>query len=180
MKRTVWLWSLFGFAISSLLGTLLHFLYEWTGESVFVAPFSGVNESTFEHMKLLFWPMLAYTVFQSFFFRSYEGFACIKLRSVLIGLSLIPILFYTFSGAFGESPDWLNITFFFLAAGLGYFVEGLLFKKEFSIPLSFIPIGILLTVAVMFAVFTFSPPRLPLFQDPLTGGYGLLPSIIPY
>ena len=54
MKRTVWLWELFGFATASLGGTLLHFLYDLTGGSVLVAPFSGVNESTFEHVKLLF------------------------------------------------------------------------------------------------------------------------------
>ena len=68
MKRTVWLWQLFGFAVTSLLGTVLHFLYEWLGEAVWIAPFSGVNESTWEHMKLLFWPMLAFAAFERLFF----------------------------------------------------------------------------------------------------------------
>ena len=179
MKKNLLLWQFGGLTFATALGTILHFLYDWTGATL-VAPISAVNESTWEHMKILFFPMLIFAYIQSFFFKDYKGFWWVKLIGTLVGVCAIPILFYTFSGAFGESPDWLNITFFFLAAGLGYFVEGLLFKKEFSIPLSFIPIGILLTVAVMFAVFTFSPPRLPLFQDPLTGGYGLLPSIIPY
>ena len=59
MKRSLTLWQFFGFAFTSLLGTLLHFLYEWTGKSPLVAPFSGVNESTWEHMKLLYVGMLA-------------------------------------------------------------------------------------------------------------------------
>ena len=54
MKRTVWLWELVGLAYVSLVGTVLHFLYDWLGGAVWVAPFSGVNESTWEHMKLLF------------------------------------------------------------------------------------------------------------------------------
>ena len=51
MRSSVWLWKLVGFAFTSLFGTLLHFLYEWLGEPLWITPFSGVNESTFEHMK---------------------------------------------------------------------------------------------------------------------------------
>ena len=74
MKRSIGLWQLMGFAVTSLLGTVLHFLYDWLGGAVWVAPFSGVNESTWEHMKLLFWPMLFYATVQSFFFRERQDF----------------------------------------------------------------------------------------------------------
>ena len=70
MKKSIGLWQLCGFAVTSLVGTVLHFLYDWLGESVLVAPFSGVNESTWEHMKLLFWPMLIFALFQSFSFKT--------------------------------------------------------------------------------------------------------------
>ena len=90
MKRTVWLWQLFGFAVTTLGGTLLHFVYEWTN-SLWVSPFSGVNESTWEHMKLLFWPMLIFAIFESFFFKDYESFWCIKLKGILLGLGSIPL-----------------------------------------------------------------------------------------
>ena len=60
MKRSIGLWELMGFALTSLFGTVLHFLYDLLGGAAWVAPFSGVNESTWEHMKLLFWPMLAF------------------------------------------------------------------------------------------------------------------------
>ena len=68
MKKSIVLWQLAGFAVTSFAGTILHFLYDWTGESLLVAPFSGINESTWEHMKLLFWPMFVYAIAQSFFF----------------------------------------------------------------------------------------------------------------
>ena len=73
MNNKIGLWQFFGFALTSVGGTLLHFLYEWTGESKIAALFSGVNESTWEHMKLLFWPMLLYAIVQSFFFKD-RGF----------------------------------------------------------------------------------------------------------
>ena len=51
------LWQKIGFFFTVVFGVLLHFLYEWSYNSVWIAPFSGVNESTWEHMKLLFFPM---------------------------------------------------------------------------------------------------------------------------
>ena len=174
MKRSIGLWQLWGFAVTSLGGTILHFLYDRTGEALLTAPFSGVNESTWEHMKLLFWPMFLYAVVQSFFFRDRNDFWCIKLRGTLIGLSLIPVLFYTYNGAFGKTPDWLNISFFFLSAALAYFVEYLLFSNNFTLRYSWLAFLCLLMVAFLFVIFTFYPPKFPLFQDSLTGQYGVI------
>ena len=74
MDRSVRLWQLFGFGVTALGGTLLHFLYDWLGGALWVTPFSGVNESTWEHMKLLFWPMLLFAVVQSRAFRDRKDF----------------------------------------------------------------------------------------------------------
>ena len=78
MKRDISLWQLGGFSFTALAGTLLHFLYDLTGESVLAAPFSGVNESTWEHMKLLYFPLLIFALIQSRFFKERKGFWCIK------------------------------------------------------------------------------------------------------
>ena len=173
MKRSIGLWQLLGFAITSFLGTVLHFLYDRTGEAVWVAPFSGVNESTWEHMKLLFWPMLLFAIVQSRLFPDRKNFWCVKLRGILLGLALIPILFYTYNGVIGKSPDWLNITIFFVSAALAYLFETKLFwsKKQCGIPPKW-AFGILLGIAFLFVLFTFRTPELGIFRDPLTGLYG--------
>lgn len=174
MKRSIGLWQLWGFAVTSFAGTVLHFLYEWLGEAVWIAPFSGVNESTWEHMKLLFWPMLLFAVLQSFFFRDREDFWCIKLCGTLLGLVLIPVLFYTYNGVVGKSPDWLNIAIFFIAAAIAYLFEWWLFKSEkMSGEHSKWAIGILVAIALLFVVFTFATPKINIFQDPLTQSYGI-------
>ena len=46
-------WQISGFIFTGVFGVLLHFLYGWTGENVLVALFSAVNESVWEHMKLV-------------------------------------------------------------------------------------------------------------------------------
>ena len=173
MKRSIGLWQLFGFAVTSLLGTLLHFSYEWLNEASWIAPFSGVNESTWEHMKLLFWPMLFYALFERLFFRSHENFWCIKLRGTLLGLVLIPVLFYTYNGAIGKSPDWLNIGIYFAAAALAFLAETRLFRKAaLTLRRPWVAAAALALIGALFVIFTFVPPKIPLFRDPLTGGYG--------
>ena len=174
MKKSIWLWQLVGFSTTSFFGTLLHFLYEWLNESVWIASFSGVNESTWEHMKLLFWPMMIFAVMQSFFFRERDDFWCVKLRGILLGLLLIPLLFYTYNGVIGKSPDWLNIAIFFVSAATAYIYETRLFNSEKMLCKSpKIAIAVLSAIALMFVIFTFATPKLAIFKDPLSSTYGL-------
>ncbi|MBQ2252085.1 MAG: hypothetical protein II329_03855 [Clostridia bacterium] len=174
MKRSIGLWQFIGFGVTSLGGTLLHFLYEWTGESPFIALFSGVNESTWEHMKLLFVPMFIFAIVQSFFFKEREDFWCVKLRGILLGIILIPVLFYTYNGVIGSSPDWINIAIFFICAAISYIYETVEFRREkspcISPKLAFLS---LCAVAALFVVFTFFTPEIGIFEDPITGKFGI-------
>ena len=169
MKRTVWLWQLVGFATTSIGGTLLHFLYEWSNKAVWIAPFSGVNESTWEHMKLLFWPMFIFSIIQSFFFGEYANFWCVKLRGALLGLGLIPIIFYTYNGVIGRSPDWINIAIFFISAAVAYVYETKELRSQ-NLPCKSpkLAFSVLCFIAVLFIVFTFWTPQIRIFKDHLT------------
>ncbi len=173
MKRSIGLWQLLGFSVTALGGTLLHFLYEWLDEAAWIAPLSGVNESTWEHMKLLFWPMFLFAIAESFFFREREDFWCVKLRGILSGLSLIPVLFYTYNGVIGRSPDWINISIFFVCAAVAYLYETWLYLKE-TTPCKNTRRAIvtLCIIGVLFGVFTFLTPELGIFKDPITGQFG--------
>ena len=174
MKKTISLWQFAGFAFTSFAGTMLHFLYDWTDESIFAAPFSAINESTWEHMKLLFFPMLLFAVIESRFLRkNVPNFWCVKWIGIAAGLILIPVLFYTYNGVFGPSPDFVNISIFFISAAFASWLETKLFQKDFPVCRStVIPIISLLFLAVLFILFTFITPEIPLFQDPITMLYG--------
>ncbi len=173
MKHSIGLWQLMGFAVTSLLGTLLHFLYEWLGKAKWIAPFSGVNESTWEHMKLLFWPMFIFAIAQSFFFKERTDFWCIKLRGILLGLGLIPVIFYTYNGAIGKSPDWINIAIFFISAAVAYIYEARALKKEPKSCNKRLSVSFLCIIAALFVLFTFITPEFAIFKDPITSAYGI-------
>ena len=175
MKQRSILWQAAGFAAATFSGTILHFLYDWTGGSILVSPFSGVNESTWEHMKLLFWPLFLFALIQRSFFKEQKNYWCVKLAEILLGPVLIPVIFYTYNGIFGKSPDWVNISIFYISALLSFLFEWRVFKKDLlpcKCPqLAFAAICL---IGVLFVAFTFAPPQIPLFQDPLSGTYGIV------
>lgn len=174
MKGSIKRWQIIGLLVTSIVGTLLHFLYEWLGEAAWIAPFSGVNESTWEHMKLLFWSMFLFSIVQSFFFKDRKDFWYVKLKGILLGLALIPIIFYTYNGAIGKSPSWFNIAIFFITTAIVYVYETKEFNKnkmKFISPKLAIPL--LSAIALLFVAFTFKTPELEIFRDPVSGGYGI-------
>lgn len=174
MKRSIGLWQLIGFAVTSLLGTVLHFLYDWLGKAGWIAPFSGVNESTWEHMKLLFWPMLVFAIIESFFFKDRKDFWCVKLCGILLGLFLIPFLFYGYNGIVGKSPDWLNILIFFISAFAAYIYETSLFNsKKLVCRRGRVAFLAICAIGFLFILFTFRTPEINIFKDPLTDTYGI-------
>ena len=91
-----------------------------------------------------------------------------------MGILFIPFLFYTVNGAFGRTPDWVNISLFFVSAGLAFLLEYRLFRKELP-KCKHQGWGILVlgVLALAFAIFTFATPEIPLFRDPVTGTYGV-------
>lgn len=163
-----------GFLFTSVVGTLLHFLFDWAGQNIVAGLFSAVNESIWEHMKLVFFPMFVFALLQyRFLGKDVPGFWCVKLAGIGLALLLIPILYYTYTGALGISADWFNVAIFFIAAGAAFWLETRLFARERScrIPPA-VAFALLCLIALAFVVLTFFPPHVPLFQDPLTGTYG--------
>ena len=174
MKPNISLWQFAGFSLSSLFGTILHFLFDCTNKSLLIAPFSGVNESTWEHMKLLYFPIFIFALIQSRFFRYYQNFWCIKLIGILTGILLIPILFYTYNGVIGKSPDFINITIFFISAAATFIFEWYLFKKNnIKCNRIWLAFSIICLIGVLFILFTFITPKIAIFKDPITGTYGI-------
>jgi hypothetical protein len=167
MKRNIHLWQLMGFAVVSLGGTLLHFLYDWTGQSVLAAPFSGVNESPWEHMKLFFFPALFCYIALCLFKRNHEP--CILHafpKTIFLGTFLIPALFYTYSGILGFHVSFLDISTFYVSVFFSFFY---LYKSTVSVKkLQYSPMAnvALLFLAFLFISFTYNPPDLGIFKIP--------------
>lgn len=174
MHRNIPRWQTAGFLFVSALGTFLHFLFDLTGGSPVAALFSAVNESIWEHLKLLYVPSVIFALWEYGRWGKEEpGFWQVKLTGILTGLLLVPVLYYTYTGIFGVNADWLNITIFFVAAAAVYYLETRLFARPQRRQLPAWAAAALIAVpGILFILFTFLPPEIPFFQDPTTGTYG--------
>lgn len=96
-------YTIIGILFVLISGSLAHFFYEWSGHNPIVGLFTPVNESIWEHMKLLFSPMLAYSLFMVFKLKA--DYPCIRSAlcfGILAGTLCIPILFYTYTALLGK------------------------------------------------------------------------------
>ena len=174
MNTSISCWQVAGFLFTSIFGTFLHFLFDLTDQSVIAALFSAVNESIWEHMKLIYYPMFLFAFIESRFTgKNRSQFWCVKLMGILLGLVLIPVIYYTYTGILGKSADWFNIAIFFIAAGAAFWLENLLFQRDYPCRLQSRTAFLLICIiGVVFLILTFLPPHIPFFEDPVTGSYG--------
>ena len=154
------------------LGVLLHFTYEWSGRNFIVGLFSATNESTWEHLKLAFFPMFILTIWQVF--RTYKNddyFLTARTIGILSAMFFIVVAFYTFTGVTGKNIDFVNIAIYFLGVVFGFFIENFLLKRLVYGKTYFLgntsSIIILFFLALIFIVLTYNAPDAGIFREPI-------------
>ena len=174
MKKSLSFWQFVGFVFTGITGVLLHFLVDWTNQNIIVASFSAINESIWEHLKLLFFPMFVFALIENRYIgKEYNNFWCVKLIGIVVGIVSIPVIYYTINGIFGPTPDWVNIAIFFVAVFISYFVVTKFYQNgSIGCESPLLALLILFLIAVLFVVLTFIPPHIPIFKDPITDTYG--------
>ncbi len=139
-----------------------------------VALFSAVNESVWEHLKLAFFPDLFLSVPQYMLLRRhYPNFFLGKMVGMLVTPLTIVAGFYGYELVFHSSNIVYDIGLFIAAVIMGQLVSYNLIQKHGGNRFNPLPPTILFLFAAAFFVFTYMPPELELFRDPVTGGYGL-------
>lgn len=149
---------------ASLMGCLNHFLYQLSGESALAALFCPVNESVWEHLKLLFFPILFVSVIEyikcrppvaPFFYR--------RFLAVVSAMALTVALFYTYTGIIGRNFLFMDILIFLLSVLSVFYMDGQFFCRQGkNVSLSTV-FSLWIGVSLCFFAFTCFPPDIPLF-----------------
>jgi hypothetical protein len=174
MRKYVLKWEISGIVFVFLLGALLHFVFEWSGESRIVGLFASVNESVWEHFKQGFWPMCLYAAIEYRFLRGrVNNFLTAKAVAVYIIPIITGLVFYGYTAIIGEEILIVDILIFLVAIVVGQLTS---YKIMTSVKLpkytnSVSPILIIL-LAFILMLFTLYPPHLPIFLD-ASGFYGI-------
>ena len=167
MKKHILLCAILCALFVAVFGTLGHFIYQWSDNNRYVGFFFAVNESTWEHMKLFFFPALFCYIALCLFKKNHEP--CILYafpKAIFLGTLLIPVLFYTYSGILGFHISFLDISTFYVSVFFSFFY---LYKSTVAVKkLQYSPMAnvALLFLAFLFISFTYSPPDLGIFKIP--------------
>ena len=138
-----------------IVGTLLHFTFGWSNNNPLIGTFSAVNESTWEHLKLLFFPMLISTIIGYFYkWKVIPNYLCAKVLGIILSMSFIVVFFYTYTGIIGTNFAIVDIASFFIAVALGQYIAYRKMESTFSCN-KLVSIIILLVLCLCFFAFTF-------------------------
>jgi hypothetical protein len=176
MKRSILKWELIGIAVISILGSALHFAFEWSGSWPPMGVIAAVNESVWEHLKIAFWPALFYALFEYPFFKGLaKNLVIAKATGIYVMPIAIVVLFYSYTAIIGGDILIVDILIFVVAVALGQLTSYKILTIGRLPPwLDKLGIAMVILLAVAMGVFTFYPPHLPLFKESLTGAYGIL------
>ena len=175
ITKKVIFWEILTCFFIMIAGSLLHYVFDLTGGSLLLALFSPVNESSWEHYKLGFWPALLMLLIEYRFVKDQVGnYFLAKALGILILFIMISVFFYGFRFILGGTS---------LALSIGSFCGGVIVSQAAVIliytnwkknpPAEKIGIALLILLPVLFAIFTFFPPKTGLFLDEKRGFYGL-------
>jgi hypothetical protein len=160
---------IFGIIFVIITGTLSHFIYEWTNHNFITGFFTPVNESTWEHMKLVFFPMLIYSAFlEHKLSKEYPCIVSSLCFGILSGTWLVAILFYSYSGILGYHVFVLDLMVFIVSVLAAFFF---VYRLTLRCSVRKLKTLLLILTGIMlacFLVFSCYPPKLGVFAEPDT------------
>ncbi len=168
-------WIYMGIPILFVAGAFMHYLYSLTRRNFIIGFISPVNESVWEHLKLIFLPMVLW--WGGYFIARREELSSNRwftagLVSLVISMVAIVFLYYFYTGAFGKKSVVVDILILLIALFIGQ-------TLSFHIYMNFQGIHaytIFFIVAIIFFILvlcTLKPPHIPLFKESKTGVYGI-------
>ena len=173
-NKTVFIYELIGVVFITFLGSALHFTFALSGNQPIVGAFSAVNESVWEHLKLAFWPSLFFMLIEYPFLGKTANNFTAKATGVYFMMTIIPLMFYSYTAICGKSIFLIDISTFVVAVIIGQLLSyKLLTYRQLAGNLNKIAIAAIILLAIVFIVFTFCPPQLQIFRDSVTGKYGI-------
>ena len=120
-------WHIIGVVFTFFFGTLLHFAYELSGFNPAFAVFGAINESVWEHLKLLYWPYIVFTFIEFWIYgKNSCGFFGAKSIGVICGMFFITAAFYTYTGIIGKNFLTAAILIFLMCCIIAFYV---IFRK---------------------------------------------------
>jgi hypothetical protein len=170
-------WEALGIIFIVIFGASLHFLFEWTGYWRPAALIAGVNESTWEHFKIAFWPSFLWAAIEFFGMRlKAPNFFIAKAAGFLLMPVVTGVLFYGYTAVTGEHFLIADIIIFIISVTAGQLMSArLMIRKSIQKPwLRPASIIVLFLITAAFSTLSYYPLDNFIFQHPESYEIGIL------
>ncbi len=160
---------------SFLLCFITHFLYDIFPNTLF-SIFFPVNESIWEHMKMIYTTILLYGIFEYFLLSKFDlnknNFFLTLFLKASFSIPIYLIVYLPIYYRFGENMIITLLLLFLVLFFVHYIGSKILFIKEIKYQNVFAFIFTILGF-ILFAYFTYRPLHISLFFDPQNEKYGI-------
>ncbi len=113
------------------LGALWHFIFEWIGDPEWLGWFLPVNESVWEHVKLMFWPAVLYFLVEGIFlWKKTNNFLFAKMIVLFFTPIVNIVIFYTYSGITGYESFIIDSIVLFIITCIQQYISYRLLTRE--------------------------------------------------
>lgn len=159
----------------SILGTISHFIYEWSNHNKIIGIFFAVNESTWEHIKILLTPTFIWNIIEIPFLYTYSNFIFASFIRLLVVIILMPLLFYGYKIITKKSYLFIDILIFYIDV----IVSNIIFNKLLYINpvpgiINYISFIIIILIFISYLLLTLIPIKNFIFRDPINKKYGFI------
>jgi len=175
MKNKILQWEVIGIIFVIIVGTLLHFLFEWLYSWPPIGAIAAVNESVWEHLKLPYWPLIIFSFIEyNYIKEDIKNFIIGKAIAMLISIGTILITFYSYTAILGTEILFIDIMSFFVGVIIGQLVSyKIISLNELQKWIRIVSWIVIIGMGLSLILFTYLPPHLPIFQDSESGLYGI-------
>ncbi len=162
------------FLFISIFGTISHFIYEWSNNNKIAAIFFPVNESVWEHIKMLITPTIIWLLILLPYLYNNPNYIFASMITLLSEIILIPLLFYSYTFFTKKAILIIDILSFYLIIFISIVLFYLIIKANpVSLIVSCISLLIIIKILILYLTLTKYPLKCFLFKDPITKKYGL-------
>ncbi len=170
-------WEIIGTVLIIGFGTTLHFWFEWTDYWRPMALIAAVNESTWEHFKMAFWPGLILALIEyPFLKKDTRNFVTAKFSGLFAMPIITMILFYGYTSLTGTHLLWVDVIVFILSVIGGQVVSYLILTRTTkpSPGIQKLALAGLALMVLAFSTLSYYPLKNFIFAHPDNGEYGIL------
>lgn len=155
-----------GLLFSIIIGTLGHFLYEWSNYNIIIGFLFAKDETTWEHMKLGITPIILWTIIELFTF-NFSNLFFAKFSSIVAFSISLMFLYYGYKKIIKKNILFLDILIFYISLGISSLVSiNILTNSSFAAILNFFGfIGIGFIIWLYFK-FNKNTPNWFIFKNP--------------